>query len=494
MRPATVQRLRAALATAFAVVFYVGAVSLTVVLAREYLQQWTAPDGSPWKPRHIGFALAVFVIPWAIWPRNEKFKAPGPRIHDSEYPELFAMIENVARAAGQPMPAAVFLMMESNAWVMEAKLPEAARSERIMAIGIPLFFQLPASSLRAIVAHEFGHYHGGDTRDAVRFYHVERALLNVIRKTQPLGGFVSGPFALFHMLFEAVTGRLSRMQEFAADRLAATIESPSAIAHGLMTFALNDGSYEMFWRSSAKRAIRAGYRPPIVDGFETIRTEASRDDLAHERLKEELAIRRAKSDDSHPPLSQRLAAVNIAPDSIDVRAGGHCVDLLGPLDRFEDQLVAHFSTKALKPITWEDAGELVELVVATTEIAKHGKRLRALRPRDFRTPRRFVRRMTRSWALYGVGQRNSEARSLLGAAITLHLHERGWRVDSLPNQPTTLTRDGKTIAPFRLAYECIMEKRATDTWKQLLADTGIATADFRALYEGARAKAEMQSA
>jgi heat shock protein HtpX len=489
MRPATIQRARSWIATAFSVVFYVGSIWLTVHLAREYVEQWVAPDGSPWKPRHIAYGLCALIIPWSIWPRKEQFEAPGPRLHPEEYPELFAMIDGVAKATGQSMPAAVFLMAECNAWVQEARLPDGPRPERVMAIGLPLFMMLPAPSLRAIIAHEFGHYHGGDTRDAIRFYRVEQALVDVVNHTRILG-VVSGAFLLYLKLFRAVTGRLSRLQEFAADRLAASVESSEAIARGLVELAARGPGFGRTWHSDVASVLDAGYRPPIMDGFRQVLTSGGAQREATTAVIEELRTRRPAEGDSHPPLRQRLAALGVEPTAVPPWSGDSCLELIGSLERVEDALAAHLAPKATKTIAWEDVGSVVELSAATRHIANRGKRLRVLRPRDFRTPRRFAKRMMRHWVAYDRDEMNAEAGNMLGCAITVLLHDRGWRVDSLPDEPTTLTFDGKTVTPFHTANACMRGTAGADAWAQLLKDTDIVNADFRVLYETARMKAK----
>ena len=155
-------------------------------------------------------------------------------------------------------------------------------------------------------------------------------------------------------------------------------------------------------------------------------------------------------------------------------------------------MISALFPKATTPIAWEDVGTLVELPSATKHIAEHGQRLRALRPRHFRTPKRFAKRVMRRWATYDRDEMNLEAGNLLGCAVTVLLHEQGWRVDSLPQQPTTLTRDGMSIQPFLVAHTCMNGTADAGAWKQMLDATGVAEADLRALYERTRAKQPKQ--
>lgn len=61
--------------------------------------------------------LAGLAILWSVFPRIDKFEAPGPSLTPAKHPRLFKEIERVAAAVGQPMPAEVYLVPNVNAWV-----------------------------------------------------------------------------------------------------------------------------------------------------------------------------------------------------------------------------------------------------------------------------------------------------------------------------------------------------------------------------------------
>jgi hypothetical protein len=57
----------------------------------------------------------------------------------------------------QAPPSEVYLVPEVNAWVTE--VGGRGGSKRIMGLGLPLLAVLDMSQLRAVLAHEFGHYY-----------------------------------------------------------------------------------------------------------------------------------------------------------------------------------------------------------------------------------------------------------------------------------------------------------------------------------------------
>lgn len=61
-------------------------------------------------------------------------------------------------------------------------------SRRVMGLGLPLFSVLTASQFRAVLAHEFAHYCGGDTRLGPWVYKTQRAIVRIFENVGSLKG------------------------------------------------------------------------------------------------------------------------------------------------------------------------------------------------------------------------------------------------------------------------------------------------------------------
>src|SRR5262249_4618587 len=116
------------------------------------------------------------IILFSILPRWDRFAPPGPLLRSEEHPGLFDAIASVAIGTGQPMPSEVYLIPDVNAWVAQRGGIMGCGSRRIMGIGFPLLQLLTVSELRAVLAHEFGHYHGGDTKLGPWIYKTRAAI------------------------------------------------------------------------------------------------------------------------------------------------------------------------------------------------------------------------------------------------------------------------------------------------------------------------------
>src|SRR5262249_56977700 len=101
------------------------------------------------------------VMLWSRVPRSDSFKPIGLRLDEAVHPALFAELQTIAGALGEPLPSEVYLVGDPNAWVADRGGRLGFGTRRIMGIGLPLLGALNVSEFRAVLAHEFGHYYGG---------------------------------------------------------------------------------------------------------------------------------------------------------------------------------------------------------------------------------------------------------------------------------------------------------------------------------------------
>src|SRR5215471_21264423 len=131
---ATSLALRALLAVALAVGFYLLAIGVAALLLGG--AAFIAVEGR-------GAALKIIVmmtlgglaILWGILPRIDRFTAPGPELSPEKHPRLFASLTRIARATGQKMPDVVYLDPSVNAGVTRRGGILGIGSRPIMVLG-----------------------------------------------------------------------------------------------------------------------------------------------------------------------------------------------------------------------------------------------------------------------------------------------------------------------------------------------------------------------
>lgn len=192
-------------------------------------------------------AVVVLVSVWAvlkaIWaslfrPRAED---PGERIPRGAHPRLDATLEEVARRIGTRPVDTVFLTPGTDVAVFEkgsVAKQLAHRSERCLILGAGVLDGMTQGELKAILAHEYGHFVNRDTaggglalavRRSVQEMAITLAQGGAATWYSPAWWFVRG----FHRVFLRVSQGASRLQEILADRWAALAYGGRNFARGL---------------------------------------------------------------------------------------------------------------------------------------------------------------------------------------------------------------------------------------------------------------------
>jgi heat shock protein HtpX len=208
---------RLAAAIALTVGFYALAIAIAAALLAVAIVPWIGGHGNPF----ISITALVLAgsIAVAVAPRHHRFTPPGVRITRESQPRLVALVEDEAAAAGEPPPDEIYVTFEVNAAVTEA-----GRGRRVLIVGLLLLHLVSERGLRSVIAHELGHYAGGDTRLGSWLFRT-RAACNVARRsrvgfpgpegeTPNLLSLVRLPSLWYGLAFLRITNAISRRQEF----------------------------------------------------------------------------------------------------------------------------------------------------------------------------------------------------------------------------------------------------------------------------------------
>ena len=492
-------RTRAILAIALTVAFYVLAVVAVIALVGIPLVRWGGGDGFP---VFIGIAMIFsgLSVAKAIVPRRQSFTPPGPELTDADQPELLGLVREVADEVGHPMPDATYLDADANAGVTEVGSLGAPK-KRILILGLPLLELLSADQLRAVIAHEFGHYVGGDTRVGGWIYRTRETLRRTVDTLTPddpgddgwYDKAVRAPFAAYTKLFLRITAAISRRQEYAADALAVKTAGRDAHVGALRRIAAGAPAFHGYWEQELAPALNAGYRPPIGEGFRRFLSADLVDRQVEQILESSLEESKHDPYDSHPTLRQRLDAVGADPREDPPSDGPAAIDLLRGHEQLERDLLVALAGDAaleLKEASWDetqglwldDHREIVERFGSVLEDQTVGDvpdlaaNLRPLAAKIWRIFEDLPEEEVDYDAL---------AFQLLAGALAVALVREGFEFVAPPGEPGQCVRGGVRFAPV-LDVGAIMaqEERPQALAERLraagVADKPLVTADTTA--------------
>jgi len=403
--------------------------------------------------------ISGLAILWSILPRFDRFKAPGPRLTEQAQPELFQLVRRVSQATGQTMPADIFLLPEVNAWVSHRGGIMGLGSRRVMGLGLTLLQSVSVGQLRAIVAHEFGHYAGGDLRLGVWLYKTREAMRRTIENLAQTGNGIYKPFLWYANFFMRISQSVSRAQELAADRIAARIGGVGNAMDALIAVHSAALAYNAYWQQELIPVLTNGYRPPIAAGFSHFLGAQPVADAVSKQIKSELSRGVADPYDSHPPLNERIAALGTSDRTKTPQVDARAVSLLRDVQRLEWELLQTLFTdpqkaKELKSVEWEETAPRVFLPVWRDESAKHVEPFRALRVADvarFYASDDTLQRLRLTHLL--PDDRERAVRNAIGCGIAARLYDDGWKCEARPGLPVVFAKEGRTFEPFALAHQ-----------------------------------------
>ncbi|HYH05669.1 MAG TPA: M48 family metalloprotease [Thermoanaerobaculia bacterium] len=468
---------RAAVAVALMVGFYALALGIAGgLLYMVYL------DLTEWGP-HVRLVLfggcIAGMILWAIFPRPIRYEPTGVRVTADDQPELFALLENVADDVQQAMPVEVYVTRDVNASVLQVGGMLGYGSRRVMELGLPLMQALTKSQFRAVVAHEFGHYDGGDTSLAPMVYRTREAIERTVNTLADDDGVLHKPFYWYGKFYLRVTQAISRAQELAADRLAARVAGAKNAHDALVNVERAALAYEPYWQSEVMPLLASGFYPPFMDGFQRFAGVQNIDEQVNTIVEKSLREVEKHEYDSHPPLRERLDSLSELPAGEWDASESRAVSLLRELPKLEESLLRALFVPSfaatIKPVSWEEAGTSVYLPEWRSRATRHAQALREVTPVVLPdVAKKLVDFSSRLQLTEDDGEQTAAASLVVGSALAVRLHDLGWMCDAMPGKPIAFTRDGRTIEPFGVMPKLRAGELAPSEWDSTCREAGIA--------------------
>jgi heat shock protein HtpX len=379
-----------------------------------------------------------------------------------------AAVQEVARNTGQAMPDETYVTLEVNASVTELPNGLGRGRRRVLIIGLPLLHVVSERGFRGVLAHEFGHYAGGDTRLGPWIWRTRDTIGRTIAQLSDdeddslSRRAVRLPFIWYGNAFLRITNAISRRQEFAADAAAAREVGRDAHVEALRRIHALAPGFDHYWSDEVVPVLHFGCRPPVLAGFagyvgaERIRAAAA----AH--LERELAETRAGAYDSHPTLPERIASVAGLPPGApdDSPPADALIDGSDALElRALANLVGDEAAAQLEHLRWEDVAGRVWLAHYRDVVARH--------------PGAFDgRNVAELGEVAADPARPANTNRLLAAALTLALVRAGWQAEAPPGEPISVLCGDERLVPAEIVAALAAGELSPVEWRARIAALG----------------------
>jgi Zn-dependent protease with chaperone function len=240
---------------------------------------------------------------------------PGPRLDLAANPRLRALLDEVAAKVGTAPVDVVYLTPDTEVAVTERGGflgPLRGRTQRSLILGVAVLDGFTLGPLRAVLAHEYGHFSNQDTAGGGFALTVRRSLLTLAQSLarggaaawyNPVWIFING----FYRVFIRISHGASRLQETLADRWAALSYGAAAFEHGLQHVIGASIRFDEHVASTLREVI--DHKRPLPNLYRYRPSNLQDAGTFDERFGAALT-RKPSPYDSHPSPADRIAAVH----------------------------------------------------------------------------------------------------------------------------------------------------------------------------------------
>ena len=445
----------------------------------------------------FGIVIAATMI-WSLIPRRDKFTAPGMLLDRAAQPRLFAELDAIAAALNENIPGEVYLIGAPNAFVADRGGVMGFGSRRVMGLGLPLLSLLTVSQFRAVLAHEFAHYYGGDTSLGPWVYKTKTSIIRIFENMKSVGELAR--IAILGLMYLAVhtilrfyfegflraINLVSRKQEFRADELACIVAGRQNVIDGLQVVHRAVTAWPAFWNGEVAPPLSEGSLVGIGDGFARFVSVPSIDEAIAKNLATRLEEEKTGPYDTHPPLRERIAAVQKLADSPALQEAKPAISLLDDLPttevKFVEACVPDTPRGTLKYASWDDVATRVTIPGWQKFVTEYEGALQGVTPDNLpdqiaRFPEIGSRIRDPKGMLLSPPQRTVRAASLFAAALALALIRSGWE---LQVQPAVfhIRRGEHELNPFDALNQLMTGKVSHEAWRARCRELGISELAF----------------
>jgi len=434
-----------------------------------------------------GLVIGLTIL-WSLVPRRDKFHAPGALLQRSCYPRFFAELDHIASSLDEVLPNEVYLVPDLNAWVAERGGVMGFGGRRVMGVGLPLLSVLSVSQFRAVLAHEFGHYYGGDTSLGPWVYKTRDGMVRMLRSLSDPSEILQlvTRFAIAGALHQLVVAMLvgywnlflraiqmiSRRQEYRADELACRLVSSQALIQGLRTIHGAGMVVRSYWDSEVAPLLGSGYRPPIAEGFRRFVSSPLISKAIGEQLDKQLREAQTQPYDSHPLLRDRIAAADRWSTSSQIQEDAQASTLIDDIGAAELELLQmldpQLKQSTLRLVSWDNFTAEFLIPMWKENVVQFTSLLQPI------TSESLPDTVKNLWEigshipdpkgmLLTPEQRTGRVLELLGTALGLVLIDHGWNVFAQPGQ-FYLRRDTEKLNPMAMVADIASGKITREDW------------------------------
>jgi heat shock protein HtpX len=239
-------------------------------------------------------------------------------------------------------------------------------------------------------------------------------------------------------------------------------------------------TFGAFWRNECAPVLHAGFHPPLAEGFHRFIQARPVAEAIHKNIEEELKSGKADPYDTHPPLKERIAAVEALGVGETRSDEAPALSLLADVPALEKQLLQTIAgpeqAGKLNPIEWPNVCTQVYLPQWKKLVEVNVAALSNVQPESL--PGMAANRKALKFVFVS-GEQPAEANAeglagaVIGAALVLALTAKGGKIQAAPGENVSVVIGSLTLEPFGIMEALANGSTKADQWQQQIAQAGI---------------------
>ena len=276
----------------------------------------------------IGVLVTLYALVRSLFVRARDDADPGRRLTEADAPGLWRMVRDVARDLGTRPVDEIWLTPHTEVAVFErgslrARMQDKAR--RALIIGAAVLDGFDRNALRAVLAHEYGHFSHRDTAGGDVALRVRSGMFQFAVALAQSGYAVWWNLAfqflrVYDFIFRRISHGATRLQEVLADRLAIRRYGLAAFQEGLTHVIRRSVVFEQTATAEIGETITSQH--PITNLYK-LATPSAAD--AEKDIEKQVAARLnapTSEDDTHPSPRDRFRLGARIRSTVVARDGG----------------------------------------------------------------------------------------------------------------------------------------------------------------------------
>ncbi|HET7545239.1 MAG TPA: M48 family metallopeptidase [Polyangiaceae bacterium] len=397
--------------------------------------------------------LGAFWILWGLRPRFERNKDREQPLSSECHPKLHALVADVARRSGHPVPHELHLIPYANAYAAR-RGAFLGRGRSMVGIGLPYLAWLDQPAVEAVIAHELGHHLSGDVRLGPWVHRTRNLMGRALDHLEGSGFWLDLPFVGYARAFLHYSLSVSRAQELAADAISAKVAGAGAAARALVTTDERSGVWEAYLQTEIVPMLQAGFLPQLLLGFRHF--EAALADTRKQREKPTDVVKqsqKASRYDTHPLLEERLSALGVTRQpAVEASGALELLEATGEAEEYVLRRMLVHEARPLRALAWESAGTELWLPRFRERLEPHANVLAKVTPEQLPTLLtridEWADRLRTGLALFSPEAKRRHVIMLFGTWLAVHLADGGFELEALPGWPVRAVRSELTVEPF----------------------------------------------